>query len=59
MAKPNYQHAKRQKEAARLARQAEKKLRKQTKGGDAEPSTDDAAPDAAADTAATDAPKSS
>lgn len=38
MAKPNYQHAKRQKEASRKARQLEKLQRKQARTDAAQPS---------------------
>jgi hypothetical protein len=37
MAKPNYRHAKRQKEAARMARKQEKLLRKRARGDTSSP----------------------
>lgn len=40
MAKPNYQHMKRQKETARKARQQEKLLKKQPRAPEAAPATE-------------------
>lgn len=42
MAKPNYQHARRQKEAARKARQQEKLQRKQSRADEAGKATEPA-----------------
>lgn len=51
MAKPNYRHEKRQKEAARLARQQEKLLRKRTRADTSAPAEGaDPAPARVADT---------
>jgi len=40
LAKPNYRHAKKQKEAARKARQLEKQQRRSARTGGAEPTAD-------------------